>query len=144
MPPEAGAGAPLRPLPPEFLERLTGQRELLVSSRDGGGEGTVRMWFALVDPGHVLLLTPSFSLKAQRWADDPWVRLRLPGLGAAVEGEVEPVGWELASQHLELLLDRFALAGAVTAESLRWMLTGGDRLLLRVGLAPARPPGSGD
>jgi hypothetical protein len=134
-PAEAGAGRPLAPLPPAFLDRLRGLEELLVSSRDRSGRGTVPMWFAVVPPGYVYLLTQPFSLKAQRWLDDPWVRLQVPGDRVQQEGLVAEVGWEEASQHGELLTERFAMAGAATEEALRWMLQEGSRRLVKVGLA---------
>jgi hypothetical protein len=130
---EAGADLRLRPLPEAFLEQLADHEELLVSSRDQGGRGTVPMWFAVVPPGYVYLLTPTISLKAERWIEDPWVRLQVPGTAAAEEGVVVKVDWEEAEHHLELLTSRFAMAGAATAEALRWMLEDGSRRLLKVG-----------
>jgi hypothetical protein len=129
---EAGAYPQIRPLPQAFLEELADQEEVLVSSRDQAGRGTVRMWFAVVPPGYVYLLTPTISLKAERWLEDPWVRLQIPGTATAREGVAVPVEWEEA--HLELLTTHFAMAGAATAEALRWMLEDGSRRLLKVGL----------
>src|SRR5205807_2345555 len=77
---------PVRPLPADFLAALEGEEELLVSSRDRRGTGTVRAWFAVAPPGVVLLLTEAHSVKAQRWRRDPWVGLRVPGSGARAEG----------------------------------------------------------
>jgi hypothetical protein len=94
------------------------------------------MWFAVVPPGYVYLLTPAISLKAERWRRDPWVRLQIPGTAVAQEGVVVEVGWEETAHHLELLTSRFAMAGAATGEALRWMLEDGSRLLLKVGLRP--------
>jgi hypothetical protein len=131
---EAGTEPQLKPLPQELLDLFASQEELLVSSRDDAGRGTVRMWFAVVPPGYVYLLTPTISLKAERWRLDPWVRLQIPGAAAAQEGVVVEVGWEEAKHHLELLTSRFAMAGAATAEALRWMLEDGSRRLLKVGL----------
>ncbi|HEY6537980.1 MAG TPA: hypothetical protein VI138_02940 [Candidatus Dormibacteraeota bacterium] len=105
-----------------------------MSSRDGSGVGSVRMWFAVVPPGYVFLLTPAHTIKAGRWRDDPWVRLRIPGTRASQEGVVIPVSWKEAAADADLLTDRFAMAGATTAEGLRWMLDDGSRLLLRAGL----------
>jgi hypothetical protein len=127
-------GAADGPLPAAFLDLLTEQEELLVSSRDAAGQGTVRMWFAVIPPGYIYLLTPTYTLKAERWRDDPWVRLRVPGTGAAQEGVVTPVGWEEAGSNIDLLTARFSMAGAVTGEALRWMLQDGSRQLLRVGV----------
>lgn len=92
------------------------------------------MWFAVIPPGYIYLLTPTYTLKAERWRDDPWVRLRVPGTGAAHEGVVTPVGWEEAGRNIDLLTARFSMAGAVTGEALRWMLQDGSRQLLRVGV----------
>ncbi len=94
------------------------------------------MWFASSPDGYVYLLTPPLSLKAARWAADPWVRLRVPG-GPAVEGEVERVPSARLTPALEgLLTERFALAGAVTGEALHRLLDEEERWLLRVGVAP--------
>ncbi len=138
MPAEAGAGRSLSPLPGAFLDRLRGREEVLVSSRGRSGQGTVPMWFALVPPGYVYLLTQPFSLKAQRWLEDPWVRLQVRGDRSQQEGLVTEVGWEEASRHAELLVERFAMAGAATSEALQWMLQDGSRRLVKVGL-PASP-----
>ncbi|MGH7691900.1 MAG: hypothetical protein ACREOA_04250 [Candidatus Dormibacteria bacterium] len=140
-----GGSPRLRPLPPAFLEQLAGHEELLVSSRDRQSRGTVPMWFAVVPPGYVYLLTPTYTRKAQRWQEDQWVRLRIPGTSQAVEGGVEEVAWEEAAADVGVLTQRFALAGAVTPESLRWMLQDGSRRLLRAGLpavADSAEPGA--
>ncbi|HVB13312.1 MAG TPA: hypothetical protein VNH38_00950 [Candidatus Dormibacteraeota bacterium] len=138
MPAEPDSGPLLLPLPADFLEQLEGQEELLVSSRDRFGQGSVRMWFAVVAPGFVYLLTQAFSLKAERWDEDPWVSLRVPGGDRWQEGIVAEVDWEEAEPQVPLLTSRFAMAGAVTPEALRWMLQDGSRRLLKAGLAPPR------
>ena len=120
------------PLPHEFLELLDQEEELLVSSRDQSGQGTVRMWFAVIPPGYVYLLTPTYTRKAERWRDDPWVRLRVPGSDVFQEGVVVPVDWDEAETDIEVLTSRFSMAGAATGEALRWMLQDGSRKLLRV------------
>ncbi len=132
----AEAGPPPAPLPPDFLRQLEGREELLVSSRDGAGRGRVPMWFAVAPPGHVYLLTPAVTLKAERWRRDPWVELRVPGGGPRLEGVVSELGWEEAEPLAGILTERFALAGAATPEALRWMLEDGSRRLLRVGQRP--------
>lgn len=96
------------------------------------------MWFAQAPAGHVLLLTPAFSVKADRWQRDPWVRLVVPGGGERVEAEVRRLGWAEAEPLAELLMDRFGMAGAATREGLRHLLETGERHLLLVGL-PASP-----
>lgn len=103
---------------------------MVVSSRDSSGEGSTRVWFALTPQGTLYLLTPSFSLKARRWESDPWVRVRA-GREAA-EGTVEPVTMDDVRGDEPLLLERFALAGAATAEALAWMLDSGSHRLYRV------------
>lgn len=130
--PSSEAGPLGSPLPQEFLNQLSNQEEVLVSSRDARGTGRVAMWFAISPRGYVYLLTPSFSLKAQRWQEDPWVRLTVPGGGPSQEGVVRRVGLAELEGDLALILSRFAMAGAVTAESLAWMLESGSHMLLRV------------
>ncbi|MGH7641275.1 MAG: hypothetical protein ACREOL_10295 [Candidatus Dormibacteria bacterium] len=132
---------PLQPWPGTFLEALWDQEEVLVSSRGDGVVGTVPMWFAVIPPGFVYLLTPAFTKKAERWRLDPWVRLRVRGGGPVVEGEVEAVGWSEAQNEVERLTSRFRLAGAATPQALRWMLEDGSRRLLRSGRRKAPGPG---
>jgi hypothetical protein len=135
VPAEAARADPeLRPLPKAFLDQLDNQEELLVSSRDQAGRGTVRMWFAVVPPGYVYLLTPAITLKAERWRHDPWVRFQIPGSLSDQEGVAVEATWEEAAPHLDLLTSRFAMAGAATGEALRWMIEDGSRRLLKVGL----------
>lgn len=105
-----------------------------MSSRDGAGRGTVRMWFAVIPPGYVYLLTLTYTKKAERWREDPWVRLRIPGTKASQEGVVTAVDWEEAQPHAPELTTSFAMSGAATAEALRWMLQDGSRQLLKVAV----------
>lgn len=133
---DADADSTLQPLPRAFLDQLANEEELLVSSRDPSGRGTVRMWFAVVPPGYVYLLTPTITLKAERWRYDPWVRFQIPGSGADQEGLAVEATWEEAEPHLDLLTRRFAMAGAATGEALHWMIKDGSRRLLKVGLRP--------
>ncbi|MHB1500251.1 MAG: hypothetical protein ACYCYK_03635 [Candidatus Dormibacteria bacterium] len=132
--PESGPAG--RPLPIGFLEGLSGHDEVLVTSRGPAGTGTVLVWFAISPRGFVYLLTPSFSLKAQRWLEDPWIRLTVPGGGPSAVGLVNPVGIPELGDDLAEVLTRFAMAGAVTAEALGWMLESGSHQLLQVGSAP--------
>ena len=81
-------------------------------------------------------MTPSFSLKAQRWQDDPWVRLTVPGDGSSAVGLVKPISISELADDLAEVLARFAMAGAVTAEALGWMLESGSHQLLRVEAGP--------
>jgi hypothetical protein len=92
------------------------------------------MWFAVVPPGYVYLLTPAITLKAERWRHDPWVRFQIPGSLSDQEGVAVEATWEEAAPHLDLLTSRFAMAGAATGEALRWMIEDGSRRLLKVGL----------
>jgi len=92
------------------------------------------MWFAVIPPGYIYLLTPTYTRKAERWRDDPWVRFRIPGTQSTQEGVVFAIGWEEAQGSAEQLTKSFAMAGAATAEALRWMLQDGSRQLLRAGV----------
>ncbi|MGA7173903.1 MAG: hypothetical protein WCB86_02325 [Candidatus Dormiibacterota bacterium] len=125
----------LDPLPSSFLERLGNQEEILVSSRDHSGQGTVRMWFAVIPPGYIYLLTPTYTRKAERWRDDPWVRFRIPGTDSTQEGVVSAIGWDEARLSADQLTRSFAMAGAATEEALRWMLQDGSRQLLKAGVS---------
>lgn len=115
----------------EFLAALKGVDSVRVTTREPGKEGTVRMWFAVGRRGSIYLLTPSRTLKAERWADDPWVRVAVPG-GPEIEGEVLPVAGDQVGEDMEVLVERFGLAGAVTPEALGWMLESGTHRLYRV------------
>lgn len=138
MPVEGEGTSPDGPLPQTFLDLLEGLDELLVSSREPTGQGTVRMWFAVIPPGYVYLLTPTHTVKAARWRDDPWVRLRIPGRRESQEGVVSQIGWDEAQPNVDRLTERFSMAGAATGEALQWMLQDGSRQLLRVGITPDR------
>ena len=134
MPAEDSKGKELRPLPSAFLDQLGDLEEILVSSRDPLSQGTVRMWFAVIPPGFIYLLTPTFTQKAARWRDDPWVNFRIPGTRVNQAGVVAALSWEEAKSSAELLTRRFAMSGAATPEALRWMLQDGSRQLLKAGL----------
>lgn len=103
-----------------------------MSSRGPAGSGTVRMWFAVSPNGHLYLLTPSYSIKAQRWMEDPWIKLTVPNGGPSVEGTVTRLRAENSEVHSDLLVSRFGMAGATTREALRWMVESGSHLLLLV------------
>jgi len=133
------AGPPLA-LPPALLAALRGRDEVLVTSRADGGTGTVRMSFAVAPPGVVYLLTSAFSRKALRWEHDPWVRLRVPGTDVFCEASVRRVdAAEIDADAQEAILERFATAGAATAEALRQMLVIGTHRLLRVEGSAGHP-----
>jgi hypothetical protein len=93
------------------------------------------MWFAVIPPGYIYLLTPTYTRKAERWRDDPWVRFRIPGTDSAQEGVVAAIGWDEAQLSADQLTKSFAMAGAATAEALRWMLQDGGRQLLKAGVS---------
>lgn len=114
-------------------EGLETAEEILVTSRAGTREVTVRMTLALSPSGGLHLMTSAFSRKAQRWERDPWVRLRLPGGEVAVEGIVRRVGAaDLHGAAQAAILSRFGISGAATPEGLRELLASGTHLLFRV------------
>ncbi len=125
------------PLPPAFLSALGSEEEVLVTSRDPRRKGTVRAWFAVAEPGIVLLLTESHSLKAQRWRRDPWVRLSLPGGGPGVEGRMRFVTGAEVDRLAPLVVERWDMAGAPTVEGLHRILDAGTHVLVAVEGLPA-------
>ncbi len=128
------------PLPAALLASLQDRDELLVTSRAGSRTVAVRMAFALAPPGVVYLLTSAFSRKALRWEHDPWVRLRVPGTDVFCEASVRRVdAAEIDADAQEAILERFATAGAATAEALRQMLVIGTHRLLRVEGSAGHP-----
>jgi hypothetical protein len=119
-------------LPQPFLDRLSTHDELIVSSRQGGVERSVRTWFAIAPDATVLLFASAFSLKARRWQRDPWVRLRIPGTNVAVEGMVHFLSPEEAGAVADLVTTRWGDWGATHVEGLRRMVRDGTHVLLRV------------
>jgi hypothetical protein len=120
-------------LPPEFRKALDGTDELLVSSREDGREGTVRVWFVVAPEGDLYLFNYAFARRVARWRNDPWVRLTIPGRGESVEGRVrfiEPGEVDAAVE--DLIVDRWGMWGATTAEGLRRMLRDRSHVLARV------------
>ena len=126
-------------LPPRFLERLAGQDELVVSSREGARVGSVRTWVAVAPDGAVLLFAEAFSVKARRWRSDPWVRLRIPGGGPVAEGAVRFYGPEEVDPVAPLVIARWADWGVTHVEGLRRMLRAGTHVLVRVESVPGGP-----
>jgi len=122
------------PLPSSLLDALSGEDEVLVTSRDAasGRQGTVPMWFAIAPPGVVYLFTLAYSRKAERWRRDPWVKLTAPGSGVSAEGTVHVVGSGELEEVTPLAVERWDMAGATTAEALRRLIDEGSHLLLRV------------
>ena len=105
----------------------------LVTSRDRSIRGTVPVWFIIVPPGVVYLFGFAFSEKARRWRSDPWVRLTVPRSGESVEGRVrfiEPT--ELDGAVEDMIVERWGMWGATTAEGLRRMLRDRSHVLVRV------------
>ncbi len=127
-----GPAAPIRPLPAALLTALRDEEVVRVTSRDGPHRGTVPMWFAIQPPGILYLFTHAFSRKAERWRRDPWVRLRPPADGPAVEGTVHFVEGPELERVIEMVVERWAMAGATTPEALRRMVAEGSHALLRV------------
>jgi hypothetical protein len=124
----------LQQLPSDFLQALSGQAEVLVSSREGATRGTVPMWFVIADPGVVYLFSFAFSEKVRRWRSDPWVRLGVPGQpGVTAEGVAHFVtSDELDSELARLVVNRWSMQGAPTAEGLKRTLRDGVHALIRV------------
>ncbi len=100
----------------------------------------MRMWFAVVPPGFIYLLTPTYTIKSERWREDPWTRFRVPGTGVTQEATVMAVGWDEARSSAAVLTTSFSMAGAATSEALRWMLQDGSRQLLKAGIRRRRGP----
>ena len=139
MGPDATA-AGVTPLPADFLAMLAQAEEVLVSSRDGGGRGTVPVWFIVEPPGVVYLFTFGFSVKACRWRSDPWVRLSLPDRSRSVEIVVRFVGAaEIDDSLAERVVERWSTQGATTVEGLRRTVRDGVHVLVRVESARNQP-----
>ena len=128
----------MTPLPAEFLEALVAHDEVLVTSREGSTRGTVPTWFIIAPPGVVYLFGFGFSTKARRWRSDPWVRLTVPGNpGASTEGVVHFVEPNEIDDIAPLIVERWAMQGAPTAEGLRRTLRDRVHVLVRVDGVPA-------
>lgn len=129
----------------EFREALAGRDELIVTSREDGRERSVRAWYVLSPEETIYLFTFSYALRVARWRRDPWVRVRIPGGGPSIEGNVHFVGPDELDEPLtEAVMERWWMWGATTSEGLRRMLRDGSHVLLRVDVdesprAPARP-----
>jgi hypothetical protein len=120
-------------LPAAFRLALQGTDEVLVTSREGGREGTVRTWFIVTPEGELYLFNYAFARRVARWRDDPWVRLTVPGGGESVEGRarfIEPA--ELDGTVEDLIVERWGMWGATTPEGLRRMLRDRSHILVRV------------
>src|SRR5229473_2332988 len=114
----------MTPLPPEFLAALAGHEEVLVTSREGQTRGTVPVWFVIAPPGVVYLFSFGFSEKARRWRADPWIRLTVPG-GQSVEGVAHFVEADEVDSVAALIVERWSMQGATTAEGLKRTLRDG-------------------
>jgi hypothetical protein len=129
----------MQPLPAEFLEVLSGQEEVLVTSREAATRGTVPTWFVIAPPGVVYLFSFGFSEKVRRWRADPWVRLSVPGESPRfVEGIARFVGPEEVSEELgALIVERWSMQGAPTVEGLKRTLRDRVHALIRVEGVPS-------
>lgn len=123
-------------LPKSFRRALDGTEELIVTSRESGREGSVRTWYALTAAGELYLFNYAFATRVRRWRDDPWVRLTIPGTNQSVEGTVQiiDVDTDLSPELIDLVVDRWGMWGATTAEGLRRMLRDGSHILVRVAV----------
>ncbi len=124
------------PLPQEFLRALEGHEEVLVSSREGAQRGTVPVWFVIAPPGVLYLFGLAYSLKAQRWRNDPWIRLMVPGTRTAAEGRAQFVEGAAIDAVAPLVVERWLMEGATTAEGLRRAIRDGSHVLVRVEGSP--------
>jgi hypothetical protein len=123
-------------LPPEFRKALEGTDELLVSSREDGREGKVHAWFIVTPEGDLYLFNYAYARRVGRWRLDPWVRLTVPGGRESVEGRVRFIEAEGLDPSVEaLIVDRWGMWGATTAEGLRRMLRDRSHVLVRVEVA---------
>ena len=121
-------------LPRSFRQALDGTEELVVTSREDGREGSVRTWYAVTAAGDLYLFNYAFAIRVRRWRRDPWVRLTIPGANQSVEGTVhviEPTT-ELSPEVTDLVVERWGMWGATTAEGLRRMLRDRSHVLVRV------------
>lgn len=120
-------------LPPAFRSALDGTDEVLVGSREAGHEGAVRTWFIVTPAGDIYLFNYAYALRVARWRSDPWIRLTVPGGGPSVEGRVRFVDpAELDGAVQEMIVERWGMWGAATAEGLRRMVRDGSHILVRV------------
>jgi len=127
----------MTPLPTDFLEALSRQEEVLVTSREGETRGTVPTWFVIGSPGVVYLFGFAFSEKARRWRSDPWVRLTVPGTAISTEGVVYEVPPEAIDDVADQVIERWSMQGAPTIEGLRRTLRDKVHVLVRVEGQPA-------
>jgi hypothetical protein len=129
----------LQQLPIDFLNALAGQEEVLVTSREGDTRGTVPTWFVIAPPGVVYLFTFSFSEKARRFRNDPWVRLTTRSAArVSAEGVAHFVqANELDEATARMVVERWNMQGAPTIEGLRRTLRDQVHALIRV----EGPPG---
>jgi hypothetical protein len=123
-------------LPAVFRRALDGTDEIVVTSREPGREGSVRTWYALTAAGDLYLFNYAFATRVRRWRDDPWVRLTIPDTKQSVEGTVQIIDadTDLSPEVVDLVVDRWGMWGATTAEGLRRMLRDGSHVLARVAV----------
>ena len=121
-------------LPAVFRRALDGTDEIIVTSREPGREGSVRTWYALTAAGDLYLFNYAFATRVRRWRNDPWVRLTIPDTKQSVEGTVQIIDadTDLSPEVIDLVVDRWGMWGATTAEGLRRMLRDGSHVLALV------------
>jgi hypothetical protein len=120
-------------LPPGFRQALNGTEELLVSSREGGRERAVRVWFIVTADGDVYLFNYAYALRVARWRKDPWVRLTIPGTRESVEGRVRFVdASDIDETVQDQIVERWGMWGAPTPEGLQRLVRDGAYTLVRV------------
>jgi hypothetical protein len=120
-------------LPPGFRQALDGTEELLVSSREGGRERAVRVWFIVTADGDVYLFNYAYALRVARWRKDPWVRLTIPGTRESVEGRVRFVdASDIDETVQDQIVERWGMWGAPTPEGLQRLVRDGAYTLVRV------------
>jgi hypothetical protein len=127
--------------PRSFIDALAGQDELIITSREDGRERSVRAWYVLSPEGNIYLFTYSYALRVARWRKDPWIRLRIPGGAASIEGTIHFVGADELDEPLtEAVMERWWMWGATTSEGLRRMLRDGSHVLVRVDVDESQGP----
>jgi hypothetical protein len=92
----------------------------------------VPVWFIIGPPGVVYLFAQTFSTKVQRWLEDPWTRLRVPGSDRSVEGRVTFMRPDDIDAIADAIVDRWSMQGATTVQGLKRTLRDRVHTLIRV------------
>jgi hypothetical protein len=120
-------------LPPVFRKALDGTDELLVSSREGGRERAVRVWFIITADNDIYLFNYAYALRVARWRKDPWVKVTIPHTHQSAEGRVRFIDASEVDQSVQdQIVERWGMWGATTPEGLRRMVKDGSHVLVRV------------